>query len=501
MATIPGPRAVAVTLTGLILVGITAWYILILLRDPPPPPPRCDPGLQEEGPECVGVSDVSDFGDPLLADVMTKIAAANSKVTGAHYSIGYLVPLEPPEARTSFSAELRHELQGVYLAQVRTNESAEIEGGGFPVQVFVGNAGVENEHWSAVVPKFQEMTDGPDRLRAVAGLGNSLESTQEAIEALTGPSPGTPPIAVVGSRATADTLSRDPSDRFVDGFFRVTPTNTDEAVAASSYMRKNGSVQPLLIRDTKTDDVYSRTLGEAFRTAFLPMREKTYDSSKDAVRGAFGSITRDICDNPPDSIYFAGRGEALADLVDVLSNRSCQDSPITIFTGDDIAGVRDRAQNGDVGVRAALATNVKVFYTGLAHPGMWGTNESRSSYSAAALAYFEDTDCCFARLFPNDRLDDGAAIMGHDALVLAVTGIRRAGELNSSGGAAEVSTSAVIQLLYQVQGVDAIRAASGEISMSACGDAEGKLFPLLSLAADGSSSLVDQIRAGAPLAC
>lgn len=83
MATIPGPRAVAVTLTGLILVGITAWYILILLRDPPPPPPRCDPGLQEEGPECVGVSDVSDFGDPLLADVMAKIAAANSKVTGA----------------------------------------------------------------------------------------------------------------------------------------------------------------------------------------------------------------------------------------------------------------------------------------------------------------------------------------------------------------------------------------------------------------------------------
>ncbi len=94
MATIPGPRAVAITLTGLILVGITAWYILILLRDPPPPPPRCDPGLQEEGPECVGVSDVSDFGDPLLADVMAKIAAANSKVSRVYLTVNVFVPTD-----------------------------------------------------------------------------------------------------------------------------------------------------------------------------------------------------------------------------------------------------------------------------------------------------------------------------------------------------------------------------------------------------------------------
>jgi ABC-type branched-subunit amino acid transport system substrate-binding protein len=202
----------------------------------------------------------------------------------------------------------------------------------------------------------------------------------------------------------------------------------------------------------------------------------------------------------PDVVYFAGRGEPLAQFVDVLANRQCQDMAVDVVTGDDISGIQEQARAGDVGVRTALSGNLTLTYTGLAHPAMWDAPELRSRYSAGALAYFrQNCEACFSVLFPDDPID-GAAIMGHDAMLVAVSAIRQAGQ-TTDAEAQDVSPSAVIQMLSQIRGVNSVAGASGDLSMSPCGDPENKLFPILSLSADGTAELVASTVAGAPLAC
>lgn len=499
MPRIPGPRAVVVGVTVLIVASLVTYFLPIFPWSPLYP---CDAGLTEEVNSCIGVTDSSDFGDPLLSDIMSKIATQNQHASRqTYYSVGYLVPLEPESSRTAFSAVLRHELQGVYLAQLRANETDEL-GGGPKIKVLVGNTGLNNEHWEPVAERFLELSTGPARLRAVVGLGKSLDTTRRAIDALTQPPPGKEPVAVIGSRLTADSLSLT-NQRRIEGFFRVAPTNTDEAQAAVDYIRKKGYAKALLLRDRDSSDAYVATLANAFRYAFGGTAEATFNGKQDGLANAFDSVVRNLCVDPvPDVVYFAGRSEALAQFVDVLSNRNCQKAAINIVTGDDIAEVQLRAENNRGGVRTALSGNITVTYTALAHPAMWTDTQSRPSYSGAALSHFEGScDACFSKQFPGEDFNDGAAIMGHDAVLLAVTAIRRAGNRDSSSAANAVTPGAVIQLLYQIKGTDSVKGASGEISMTACGDVERKLFPLLSLAPDGHPSLVAPVVSAGTLPC
>lgn len=116
-------------------------------------------------------------------------------------------------------------------------------------------------------------------------------------------------------------------------------------------------------------------------------------------------------------------------------------------------------------------------------------------------SYEGDCPQCFSTMFPDESIDDGSAIMGHDAVLLAITAIRRAGASTRSAKVGEVSPSGVIQVLSGVRSATSAEGASGRLSMSRCGDAEGKLFPLLSLGADGHSSLIKTVMSRATLPC
>ncbi len=498
-----GPRA-TLALVGAIVVLLILAQVLFPVPGIWPYP--CDAGLRARGDSCVGVAESGDFGDPGLAAVMGKIAEENSAVTGSSYGIGYLVPLEPPGAQTSLSAGLRHELEGAALAQVRANRTAEL-GGGPKVRLLVGNAGPGSEYWPEVVERFQELSEEESGLRVAAGLGISLTTTKQAIAALTAPGPGRTPIAAIGSRLTADSLALAPSPARprVEGFFRVSPTNTDEAAAAVDHIRDSGYQRPLLLADRTTTDAYVATLGAAFRSAFGATSEATFSGSQDGLPNAFDGIVRNLCGAPsPDVVYFAGRGDALVQFIEVLASRTCMETPVPIVTGDDISGLRERAAStGAVGLQGALRNGVSVVYTGLAHPDQWREPGADTMYSGSARSHFErycGEGLCFSPEFPQDDLQDGAAIMGHDAVVLAVTGIRRSAA-GLDGMPQPVTPSAVIQLLYQVQGSNEILGASGDLSMTSCGDAAGKRFPLLSMNAGGRAELVRSVLSGPPLPC
>lgn len=491
------PKPSTLLMAAAVTVVVAAAAVLLPLHSLSPFYP-CDDGLVSRAGSCIGVTDSSDFGDPDLKAVMDKIAAENASVSTSgqnYYSLAYLAPLEPPDARTAVSHGLRHELAGVYLAQYRANHTDEL--GDTPkIKVFVANAGPENEHWETVTKSLLELSQGTDRLRAVIGFGNSLETTKRAIDILTQPPDGASPVAAIGARLTADNLKlepRSPGDRKIEGFFRIAPTNTDEAIAAVDHIRQRGYKQPLLLQDRNLDDAYVTTLGAAFREAFgNTAAEETFNGSQDGLANAFNDIVRNLCVTKPDVVYFAGRGTALSKFVEVLSTRRCQqDTPINIVTGDDISGLLASAKNGNNGVHVALSGNVTVTYTAVADPTLWADIGFRSSYNDVALRYFEGScDECWSKQFPEESLADGGAIMGHDAAVLAVTAIRRAVINNGTAG---VTNSGVIQLLYQIRGANAEKGASGELSMTKCGDAERKPFAVLSLRADGSSTLVSTL--------
>jgi len=484
---------------AVLVVAVVVAVVLSKILNPPIPN-RCDPGLQDErggGTEghqvlnrsCIGVTDSSDFEDPGLTEVMARIAEQNHLASGSgdFYSLGYLLPLEPLAQRTSLSAELRHELEGAALAQAETNGQD-----GTKIKLLVANAGPDNAHWQAVTNSLQAAADGPDRLRAVAGFGNSIEATKEAIRALTQPGPpgeGPGPVAAIGTRLTADNLSFNPDDRQIEGFFRVAPTNADEATTAVALIRQRQAVRPMLVSDRNMSDAYVDSLGRAFRDAFGNPQMETFNGAQDALPSAFETVTLNLCAEPqPDAVYFAGRGEALAAFVRKLAGRNCGDTPVNIVTGDDIAGLRDAAAMGDSSVVAALGSNVTVTYTGLAHPDLWASTDPGASFNTGAVAYLRSAQL---------DLSDGAAIMGHDAVLLAITAIQRA----AGPERAPVTASAMIQTLYGVRGAAAMAGASGPISLTECGDAERKLFPILSITPSGMPVLIGPAYAAGNLQC
>ncbi|MGH3569284.1 MAG: ABC transporter substrate-binding protein [Pseudonocardia sp.] len=460
-----------VVIAVLVILAVVAAVVVPPLFD------RCGGGLFDSDGSCIGVSDARDFGDPELTTLMASISVANDEVeAGDYYTIGYLVPFEPPGRQTSLSAELRHELAGVHLAQVQNNMRDSVK-----IKVLVGNAGPEGVRAVEVARQLRAEAGGPDRLRAVVGLGNSIQTTRGAIEALTRRQPGGSdepgPVATIGSRLTADDLTLDRSGRRIEGFARVAPTNTGEAAVAVQLIREKGAQRPTLISDRSDTDDYVSSLATAFTAAFGGQASsESFNADLGSLWIPFDTIKSNLCIEPrPDAVYFAGRGDALAELTRALGGRTCTDYRFDIVTGDDIAGLRDAAVAGDPGIPPTLR-GIEVRYTGLANPALWAPNLGLT-FDKSAAEYLGASGI---------DLTDGVAIMGHDAMMLAVTAIQRA----ARPGGVPATTDAVIQALYSVRGAALLNGASGVISLDECGVPENKLFPVLKMNPDGTSTLV-----------
>lgn len=112
----------------------------------------------------------------------------------------------------------------------------------------------------------------------------------------------------------------------------------------------------------------------------------------------------------------------------VVCERYCGQLPVDIVTGSDAVDFSMAVARADRQLRNALraGSRITVSYTTLAHPSAW--TAAAGSFNQDATADLRD-DCamCFPHLFPGETLDDGAAIMGNDAIVTAVRAIRRSG--------------------------------------------------------------------------
>ncbi|PYC79569.1 ABC transporter substrate-binding protein [Streptomyces tateyamensis] len=464
----------------LVVLALTGSGIYLGTR---PASTSCADGVAHVGADsaCVGLTDGAFPFSPDLKDVFGRIRTENSSVREAGakpggtpwVSVVYLMPMVQGQDGSTTADSIRHEIEGAYAAQLEANHRY-ISGDSPKIRLLLGHTGATDIQRDYTLGRIEAQRSA-DHVVAVAGLGTSTESTKAAILRLTKED-----IAAFGAVITADDLQDIP------GLVRVAPPNSDEATAAAAYLAKDyPNAKVLVVQDRKSDDLYSRTLADQFRKSYPPeLQDKQpmeYDSSKSDVSTYFLLQMANLCNSSPDVVFFAGRGIHLPRFLEPLSHRSCAGKQVTVISGDDASEV---VQSPDIGlVRQDLQQgNITLLYTGLAHPGAWQVRPQ--SYARTAIEPFQDGGE-FKAAFPQESLTDGQAVMGHDAVLTAVTAIRSA-----AAGGAPVTGPDVVQMLTSLYGTRAVSGASGLISLGADGNPKNKAIPIVRLTPDAQVSTV-----------
>ena len=422
----------------------------------------------------VYVTDGSHVFFPRLGPIERMIRTENRWVRAQHrpyVSIAVMAPFSRESTDVATEGWLRHQLEGAYVEQLAANQK---DGKSLPyVQLLLADQGSREKHWQDTVKALVSHTGAPDRLDAVTGLGLSVRETVKAIGALGKAGP----IPMVGSVITADGITG-------KGLVRVSPTNSDETAAAVAYLRGTRlkalrTIRPLLVQDTNKDDTYAKTLGAAFRR-FYPRTPETFDSSLPASATIFNQMQSDVCLQKPDVVFFAGRGEDLKDFLHALGQRTCTDRHLIVVTGDDASAL---TQNITRPLWDERTADFEVDYTALAHPGAWKV--PTKALPASAVQQFGTCDECFGTLFPDESLEDGTAIMAHDAMATAVQAVRAAVTQQKL----YPPPPAVTQEWNLMRGV---QGASGWISFdgNSHGNPINKAVPIVRLRADGTTSFL-----------
>jgi ABC-type branched-subunit amino acid transport system substrate-binding protein len=431
---------------------------------------RCGDGVERRGAdrECTGVTDgVFPYStDQGFSNVEKKILKENESLKGKQFvSIALL------RAMTGLDSEdqqaFLHELEGAYVAQYRANHEHEAEGKlKPPIRLLVANDGHDGQQWRPVVQQLKGLLDPPDNLLAVVALGPSLDTTKQALESLSASH-----VPTVGATITADDLTGFP------GLVRVAPTNTDEAHAAVEF----GKAQKgLVIRDTNPENHYVDTLGTVFSNLLsTSSRQPEPFNSKSMPGNTFRAIRDEMCLAAPDVIYFAGRGSDLKNFVEELGKRDCHDLPFTIVTGDDAS----QMSTTNAALKAALATHIRVCYTALAHPEASSNAPPTTGGWARDYAAFGDA---FSVAFPGVELVDGQAIMAHDAVLTAITGIQAI----TTDQNPNPTRAQLIEWWPRLHGFAAVKGASGTISLDNHGNPDNKAIPILEIKPDGTVAFV-----------
>jgi ABC-type branched-subunit amino acid transport system substrate-binding protein len=452
----------------LLLSGLVVWQR---------PWEQCGPGLEDTADAgCVGLNLASGpfRDDDPLADLEALIADRNGQVAGDYETIVLLENMTSDPAVDSTPTEyVRHEIEGAVAAVWPGPEAT-----GF--KLLLANIGGDAAHWSAVVDRIVEHADG-EHIAAVTGLGISLGNVRDAVAALSGHD-----IVTIGATVTGDDLNFDAGHRPIRNFFRVGPTNSDEARAAVNYIAGLPDRRTMLVADVSDAEIYAATLAKAFQeqdripvefTKKYRLPAKLKGASRhDYLLKLFSGMHSDICAAQPDVIYFAGRGVDLRSFTTALAgDGACRQLPsVTVISGDDAATLvgSPLPLDGDIAVRP--------LYTALAYRDQW----QKFVGDPASLTYrtnYNDFENRFTwNKFPPADLPDGAAMIEYDAAATAV----KAAEDNPSRG-----YEGMANFVANIDCNSALPGATGFVAFRQDdGNQVDKALPILRLRADGTTS-------------
>ncbi|MCR6487199.1 hypothetical protein M8542_30655 [Amycolatopsis sp. OK19-0408] len=401
----------------------------------------------------VHITDGSHVFSADLARVEALISAENSQVraSGHYVSIAFVDIMAPRKNIDPVPPDsIRHDLEGAYLAQMAWNHPIGKQPATL-VQLLLADEGSAEANWLEAAHAIEEKVDSPDHLVAAAGLGISVENTRKLIKELSDHN-----IAIVAGAITGDSMTKTlDGDTPVPGMVRVAQTNTDEASAAVKYLDNDKTIPEsptvLLVQDQNEGDDFAKTLGTAFARSIqndsarqykLTSPGMFYNSRLSGAGEVLKASAERVCETRADVVYFAGRGNDLQGFLAGLATRSCAgERALTVVGAPDIA----RQTNTQLWV--GQDANMTVIFTGLVSAEMW--TKDKPAASGAIIDRFTGTCAyCFPTLFPGERLDDGTAVLSHDAVWTVERAIL---ELSGANPGISLSAGMVAQQLNQLK--------------------------------------------------
>jgi hypothetical protein len=422
--------------------------------------------------ECVGVIDKSDELDPSVSATAGRILDEDAQVTarpGPYVKVALLTPLSVSANTASAMSldQVHYSLEGAYTALFRINHGDDFgDPAAVRIDLVLVNEGSEQDYSDQLRDAILALSEPNHPLVAVVGMGSSFVGTEQMARALS--ARGIPMVTAV---ASADSLDA----RQIPGLHSVSPANTDYVLALKELLDQHRPTLPLtsaiVVGDVNDDpyvqtlnQVYSQTLADYVKFSRLPFRGGTVGHP--ATPDVFDPVVTNLCNAVNDSdrlntVLFAGRVADFRAFADVLAIRTCRSTPLAILVGATGFGAAQQY------VSLLDQANVTVIYASSADSPTWlGGGPGTPEGFAAFAQQFQQLG------FPVAALDDGYAIMYHDALASAARAVRLAAQGTQVPGPAdlEVQFGNVIRA-YTVRG------ASGTLSFGVRPDgrASGKL--------------------------
>ncbi|WP_139135621.1 ABC transporter substrate-binding protein [Micromonospora yangpuensis] len=328
--------------------------------------------------------------------------------------VALLSPMTATTESFMTAAQVRHAVQGAYLAQRRANHSPDLDDRSPLIQLVLANPGSRQAQWLPVVRKLEAMADDETPLVAVVGMGTSIVATRDAARHLSDSDSDLPMVAGI---ATTDEF------RDIKGFVRASPSDTDYVRALSRYLDEHPDLRAgMLVYDDSEPDLYVQDLRRAYETqldGYLTVDAKSFFGAADTRNRTqlFATIRDSVCITPrPNLILYAGRALDLDDFVRSLAGRRCRD-PISIMVG--ATGLADLA-----GLAPTLTeARITIVNSASVHPS-WFTSVGQPPGPVP------DGLPPFLTAFRSEQfgepgaLTDGYLLTHHDAMATAVKAIR-----------------------------------------------------------------------------
>lgn len=271
---------------------------------------------------------------------------------------------------------------------------------------------------------------------------------------------------MVGAVITADGLDHNN----IHGLIRVSPSNQDYVEALRSYLDTLAArPSAMVVFDYNSDtrgDLFTDTLKVDFERRmedliqFPPQSFVGKSIPSDARPGRFGAVTNTICSvQQLDIVFYAGREVDLDGFLQFLENRPCREvTPLTVMTGgSDIGTLLERRE------QALAEAKLTVVFASTTYPEGW-----EDGIPGTPQGYPEFLESFRSHGFDTGNLEDGGAIMMHDALLTAAEAVERA----ATGGQFPTAGDVRSELL-NLNGLHQVQGASGTFSFSSSDQGEG----------------------------
>ncbi|MEU1799855.1 ABC transporter substrate-binding protein [Streptomyces sp. NPDC019937] len=406
-------------------------------------PGRCGDDLRDIDGDCIGVTENAFEADPGVTSLIQAVADENARVRRTAESpssgpripyvrIALMMPFTADEHSAMTTDMIRRGLAGALAAQRQANRF-----GGPHYQLLLAPDGRNLDQWEPVVARLAELSkDTRAPLVGVTGIPSSTPDTRRAIAALSKHS-----IPTVGPVITAATMN-------APYFFKTSANNDQFARALGRYLaEKPGKHRGFLVWDNRAEDVYSQNLRSVFERHFgdaygLTHHNSNFTGTSGTDKGIpqrFTDAVQKICNEKSDTVFFAGRDQDLPAFVERLAQE-----------GDCGRTTKLRILKVGIGLEPTLTADAPtrrlddaravIVDASCVDPAWWSGKHKRGKALGRFLDRFDELKK--PHKLDTEQLNDGYAVMYHDAFTLLANAVDRTyTEINEGGRRAPKSPS------------------------------------------------------------